>query len=106
MMAKEADPLEKSVKKIEQQGIINRNDKIDMTKMTWTKKLTLAAGFATALKKKNNLHQTNLESITHKNINHYLRKNIYILQNYQEMNSEPVVNISCQVKLGFYQKIK
>lgn len=73
-MAKEADPLEKSVKKIEQQGIINRNDKIDMTKMTWTKKLTLAAGFATALKKKNNLHQTNLQSITHKNINHYLRK--------------------------------
>lgn len=100
MMAKETDPLEKSVKKIEQQGIINRNNKIDMTKMTWTKKLTLATGFATALKRKNKL-----QSITHKNINQYLKK-IKLLQNYQVMNWEPAVNISCQVKLSFYQKIK
>lgn len=50
MMTDETGPLQKIVKKIEEQRMVNRIDKLDMTTMSWTSKIELTTCIATALR--------------------------------------------------------
>lgn len=50
MMTDETGPLQKIVKKIEEQRMVNRIDKLDMTTMSWTSKIELTTCITTALR--------------------------------------------------------